>query len=86
MANKTLLLVCPNCRRSYLGSPPFSDCPYCGFDYRTTNEGVRWDLLFFLAVILAFLVFVLISATYRAGLNVPQRPPAETERPAGGRT
>lgn len=69
MPKRPQLLTCPKCKHRYLGNDPVSDCPCCGYDYRE-KEGVRWDVLGYLLVILALLSFFLTSSYYKQGLGV----------------
>lgn len=50
------------------------ECPRCGFDHRS-KEGFRWDLLAYLAVILALLSFFVMSFYYRDIVRMPQQNP-----------
>jgi hypothetical protein len=58
------LFTCPKCRRTYLGHEPLPDCPHCGYDYKE-KEGLRWDVVFYLLVIIALMSFALTSSYYR---------------------
>ncbi len=58
------LFTCPKCRHTYLGHEPLPDCPHCGYDYKE-KEGIRWDVVFYLLVIIALMSFALTSSYYR---------------------
>lgn len=64
MARGPKLFTCPKCRHTYLGHEPLPDCPQCGYDYRE-KEGIRWDVVFYLLVIIALMSFLLMSSYYR---------------------
>jgi hypothetical protein len=68
------LFNCPKCRHTYLGHDPVPDCPRCGFDYQS-KEGFRWDMLAYLAVILALLSFFVMTFYYRDMARMPQQNP-----------
>jgi hypothetical protein len=71
------LFTCPKCRHTYLGHDPVPDCPRCGYDYRG-KQGFRWDVLAYLAVILALLSFFLMSSYYRDTVRMPLQTPKTT--------
>ncbi len=64
MARGPKLFTCPKCRHTYLGHEPLPDCPQCGYDYRE-KEGIRWDVVFYLLVIIALMSFLMMSSYYR---------------------
>ena len=74
MSQGPKLFTCPNCRHIYLGHDPVHDCPRCGYDYRSKN-GFRWDILAYLAVIIALLSFFMTSLYYRDTMRMPQQNP-----------
>lgn len=71
------LFACPQCRHQYLGHDPLPDCPRCGYDYRV-KEGMRWDLLVYLLVIMGLVSYFLVSANYRTGMAGMDRTPRST--------
>src|SRR5687768_3681971 len=68
------LYNCPKCRHTYLVHDPVPDCPRCGFDYQA-KEGFRWDVLGYLAVILALLSFFVMTFYYRDMARMPPQNP-----------
>jgi hypothetical protein len=74
MAKGPKLFTCPKCRHTYLGHDPAHDCPRCGYDYRG-KEGFRWDVVAYVAVILAFLSIFAMSVYYRDMARMPQPTP-----------
>ena len=64
------LFTCPKCRHTYLGHDPVPDCPRCGHDYRG-KEGFRWDMLAYVAAILALLSLFLMTTYYRDPVRMP---------------
>ena len=64
------LFTCPKCRHTYLGHDPVPDCPRCGHDYRG-KEGFRWDMLAYVAAILALLSLFLMTTYYRDSVRMP---------------
>lgn len=72
------LYTCPKCRHTYLGHDPVPDCPRCGYDYRS-NERFRWDMLAYVAAILALLSFFLMTTYYRDSMRMPTQAPRTNE-------
>jgi hypothetical protein len=75
MAKGPKLFTCPKCRHTYLGHDPVHDCPRCGYDYRGGKEGFRWDVVAYVAVILALLSVFAMSFYYRDMAKMPQPTP-----------
>jgi len=74
MAKGPKLFTCPKCRHTYLGHDPVHDCPQCGYDYRG-KQGFRWDVVAYVAVILALLSVFAMSVYYRDMARMPQPTP-----------
>ena len=80
MSKGPKLFTCPKCRHTYLGHDPVHDCPRCGYDYRG-KEAFRWDVVAYLAVILALLSVFVMSFYYRDRASMPpQHPTPHTSR------
>jgi hypothetical protein len=60
--------TCPRCKDRYLGHDPLPDCPRCGYDYRASG-GYRWDVVFYLLVILSLVSFFLVASFYHGNLG-----------------
>lgn len=79
MSKRAKLFTCPKCRHTYLGHDPVHDCPRCGYDYRG-KETFRWDVVAYLAVIVALLTVFAMSFYYRNMNRMPQHPDQNTGR------
>lgn len=74
MSKGPKLFTCPKCRHTYLGHDPVHECPRCGYDDRG-KERFRWDVVAYLAVILALLSVFAMSFYYRDMTRMPQQNP-----------
>jgi hypothetical protein len=74
MSKGPKLFTCPKCRHTYLGHDPVHECPRCGHDDRG-KEGFRWDVVAYLAIILALLSAFAMSFYYRDMARMPQQNP-----------
>jgi hypothetical protein len=83
MAKGPKLFTCPKCRHTYLGHDPAHDCPRCGYDYRGGKEGFRWDVVAYVAVILALLSVFAMSFYYRDMARMPRQSPNTNTNPRG---
>jgi hypothetical protein len=72
------LYTCPKCRHTYLGHEPVPECPRCGHDYRG-KEGFRWDMVAYVAAILALLSLFLMTTYYRDVVRMPMPSPKTGE-------
>ena len=70
--------TCPKCKHRYLGHDPLPDCPECGYDYRAT-EGFRWDVVFYLLMIMGLVSFFLVASFYHGNLGSRPLTPGSSE-------